>query len=218
MATYVYMIDLRHEIKTCFKQYIRSKLSGEQAIDTITPLLKQVQKRLNVLETFPLFLDMLEMDGFMLKKARSEGNVDGPLYKGKVYAGSGIDLLLFPHSDTHLINLRGELIDLVISTNAPIEEQKSSFKKRSGLDRQRIYLMHLQNLILMNLMETTLYGYSTRDGADLAIKLTIITFELNAIMLPYYPDIFALSLHLAELQMRRLDRPDGKTVRQQVAN
>ena len=78
-----------------------------------------------------------------------------------------------------MINLKGELIDFVISTNAPIEEQKSFFKKRYGLDRQQIYLTHLQNLILMNLMETALYGYSTRDGADLAIKLTIIAFELN---------------------------------------
>ena len=207
----MYMMELRYDLRDAFRRYLRSKLiSGEQVVEAVTPMLSKLQERLRSLEEFPLFLDMLEMDVFMSRRARSAGSVDGPSYQGIVYAGSDIDTDLRPYSITHAINLKGELIELP-SPKATIDEHKSFFKMALGLYRRRIYREHLQNLILLNLMETAVHGYSTRDGADLAIKLTIIAFELQGLMVPWDLNILLSSWSLAELQMWRLQRPEGKT-------
>jgi len=207
----LYAENLRVTIRSCFKHYLRSKLASDQITETVTPLLRHVQELLSPLETFPLFLDMLEMDPFMLKKARPAGIVDGPIYRGVVYPPSGIDPPWVSCSNSHGINLRGEPIELVISANSPIEEQKVRFKKSTGLRRQWFYLVHLQNLVLLNLIETAIHGYSIRDGEDVAIKLAILAAELHAFIEPMSPDYFAFSFSLAELQLRRSERPDGNT-------
>jgi len=214
----LYTHDLRFDIQSCYKRYLRSKLAGEQILNTVTPLLRRFQEHLRFLETYPLVLDMLEMDPFMSKKARPAGIVNGPLYQGIFYSSTGIDPPCIGCSDTHYINLRGELVERNIPANAPIKEQKSWFKKTFSLNRELFYLSHLQNLILLNLMETAVHGYSVRDGGDFAIKLAIIAAELHAIAETVYPDHFAFSLSLAELQLRRLDRPDGNTIEHGSAN
>ena len=209
-AILLYTYDLRYDIRSCYKRYLRSKLAGEQIINTVTPLLRHFQEHLRFLETYPLVLDMLEMDPFMSKKARPAGIVNGPLYQGIFYSNTGIDPPWIGHSDTHHINLRGELIERNIPSNAPVKEQKSWFKKTFGMIREMFYLSCLQNLILLNLMETAVHGYSTRDGGDLAIKLTIIAAELHALGPPLHMDHFAFYFSLAELQLRRSGLgPDG---------
>jgi len=205
-----YTHDLGYEIQSCYKRYIRSKLVGEQIINTVTPLLRHFQEHLRFLETYPLVLDMLEMDPFMSKKARPAGIVNGPLYQGIFYSDTEIDPPWIFYSDTHYINLRGELVERNILANAPIKEQKSRFKKTFGLKREMFYLHYLQILILLNLMETAVHGYSTRDGGDFAIKLTIIAAELHALLRPVYMDHFAFCFSLGELQLRRSGLgPDG---------
>ena len=162
-----------------------------------------------VLEGFPLFLDLLEMDPFMLKKARPAGMANGPLYQGTFYPESGIDPTWSHFSDTLLINLNGEFIERTVPSNAALKEKKFWFKKTTGHRRRLLYLKHLQNLILLNLIETSVHGYSTRDGADLAIKLTVITTELDRILNSNPPNYFAFRVSLAEAQPRRFERPDG---------
>jgi len=62
----------------------------------------------------------------------------------------------------------------------------------------------LQNLILLNLLETAVHGYSTRDGADFAIKLTILATELHQLVWSYPENCFVFSVSVAEAQLRRL--------------
>jgi len=171
--------------------------------ETVGSFLQRVQERLTAMEEFPLFLDMLEMDGtFILKKARPAGIADArPGYRGRFHSESGIDPLWRHFSDTLLLSLNGER---TVQPNASLEEQKTWFKKTTGLRRRVFYLKHLQNLILLNLLETAVHGYSTRDGADFAIKLTLLATELHQLVWSHPENCFAFSVSIAEAQLRRL--------------
>jgi hypothetical protein len=191
-----YAEEIRYSIRSCYKQYFRSKISGETMSETVGSLLQRVQERLTAMEEFPLFLDMLEMDGtFMLKKSRPAG---------RFYSENGIDPLWRHFSDTLLLSLNGDPIERTVQPNATLEEQKIWFKKTTGLRRRVFYLKHLQNLILLNMLETAVHGYSTRDGADFAIKLTLLATELHQLVWSHPENCFAFSVSVAEAQLRRL--------------
>jgi hypothetical protein len=172
--------------------------------------LRKVQEKLSDLERFPLFLAMLDMDLFMLKKARPEAPTAGSVSERIRLPESNIDPL-WKRSDTHLVSLSGESLERMIPPNSVIAKQKWWFKKTTGLRRRGLYLVYLQSLILLNLIEIFVYGYSTRDGGDFAIKLTVLGTELQSLLEPDIGDYFAFCISLSEIQLRKFDRPDGMT-------
>ena len=203
--------EIQNRTHSCFKRYLRSKILGEPLIDAVAPLLKSVQDLLSHLERFPLLLDMLEMDPFMLQKARPAGVLQGPLYSGIYYTHSGIEPPCQKvYSNTNAVDLHDELIKL---QNPDNEERKLWFKKFYSKQRRQMWVRYLQNLILLNLVETAIYGYSTRDGRDFAIKLVVIAMELQPLAESVcHVEYFAYYFSLAELQLRRLDRLEGMTI------
>lgn len=200
----------RSKIRSCYKRYMQSTIAGEDIFASLNPLLRQIQESLNDIERFPLFLDLLEMDIFMLKKVRPEGIVTQAKYQGIAYPDTDIDPL-WKRSGAYLLSLTGEVLEPSIPSSSSNSKQKCWFKKTTGLRRRGLYLIYLQDLILLNLLERFVYGYSTRDGADFAIKLAILAAELDALLEPDIADYFAFGISLAEVQLRQAERPDGMT-------
>jgi len=204
-----YVEDMRSKIRYCYKQYMQSTFAGEGIFSALNPLLSQIQERLKDIEGFPLFRDLLEMDSFLWEKSRSAGSVISPDTIASL--DTKIDPL-WKRSGEHLVTLTGELLEPTIPSSSSSSKQRLWFKRTTGLRRRGLYLIYLQSVILLNLMEGFVYRYSRRDGRDFAVKLITLASELNAFIEPDIPDFFSFCISLAELQLRQLDQTNGMAV------
>ena len=207
-----YSRDIGITIRLCFLKYFESRLKGKSPIDTVVPLLRRVQKRMDDLQNDDFFADITAMDtSFVGQKLRSVGIVHNAVYHGIVYPESGIDSLVMDGSPQRYehVNSRSESIDSTPPDITTSQQTQAWFKRSAGILRREFWAQYNIIVILLNLIETMLYGYSARDGGDAAVKLVLLVGEIQS-QSPMLTALFpAMAFSLAELQLRRLGLSKG---------